>query len=75
MPGARGKRGPAPMVTATGLPSPNQPPDTANVSDQTSLGTREREKFFCSWKFNYRGVAINALLNMLPLSALPVVTV
>lgn len=70
MPGARGERGPA-----TGLPSPNQPPDIANASDRTSLGMREREKFFHSWKFNYRGVAIKDLFNMLPLSALPVITV
>jgi len=55
--------------------SPNQAPPIANVSDQASLGTREREKFFFSWKFNYRGVAIKCLFNMLRLSALPVITV
>lgn len=54
----------------------NQALNVASVTDPTKLARKEREKSFCSWKFSYKGgVAVKSLLNMLLLSALPVITV
>lgn len=69
------ERGPAPTATARGPPSLNQALSIASVTHPTKPGSKEREKLFCSWKFSYRGFAVKGLLNTLPFSALPVITV